>query len=144
MKQRGLLFVGIAVLALCFQNCQRGGFETGSSEGESASAASHLDTPGNDVLFRLEPALAIRGMGCIQCHAKVESNILTDFGFNGDGKGHDYFFSQAPVLKWWNSGGIYGDHANNFNTMNFPTAQSAVEAGSHAIRHGRFSDVGCQ
>lgn len=128
MKQQGLLAVGIAVLVLCFQNCQKTGFDASPSEDNGASTAHSetLNTPGNDVIFKLEPALAIRGMGCIQCHAKVESNILTDFGFKGDGKGKDYFFSQAPAQKWWNSGGVYGDHGNNFNTMNFPVAQNAI------------------
>jgi hypothetical protein len=133
MKRQALLVIGFTTLVLAFQNCNKGGFElasvSGGAGGAGASASTHSETeesPGNDVLFKLEPALAIRGMGCIQCHAKIESNIVTDFGFKGDGKGKDYFFSQAPEAKWWNSGGIYGDHGNNFNTMDFPTAQSAI------------------
>jgi len=133
MNRQALLVIGFATLVLCFQNCNKGGFELLSSSGSDpgaagASAAPRSETeesPGNDVLLKLEPALAIRGMGCIQCHAKIESNIVTDFGFKGDGKGKDYFFGQAPEAKWWNSGGIYGDHGNNFYTMDFPTAQSA-------------------
>ncbi|WP_413290851.1 hypothetical protein [Bdellovibrio sp. HCB337] len=122
---------GIAILVVSFQNCQRSGFNvtdasSNNGSGNASADASGVETPGNDVLFKLEPALAIRGMGCIQCHAKVESNILTDFGYQGNGAGKDYFFSQAPEQKWWNSGGIYGDHGNNFNTMEFPNPQSAI------------------
>jgi hypothetical protein len=74
-----------------------------------------------NTLSALEPALAVRGMGCIQCHAQVDSNIVTDFGFK-----NDYYFSQKPAANWWNNGGVYGDHANNFNTIAMPAEKSVI------------------
>lgn len=69
----------------------------------------------------LKPALAIRGMGCIQCHAKVESNIITDFGY-----GSNYYFNNNTGSGWWKSGGIYGDHANNFNSMDLNSSLKVI------------------
>lgn len=69
----------------------------------------------------LEPALAIRGMGCIQCHANIKSNIITDFGF-----GNDYFFGVKNDPNWWRSGGVYGDHDNKFGTMTIPADKTVI------------------
>jgi hypothetical protein len=77
-------------------------------------------------LSHLSPALAVRGMGCIQCHANVQSNIITDFGYKGNGQGQDYFFNQNQSGDWYKSGGIYGDHALTFNTMTLNSGQIIV------------------
>lgn len=116
---KGLLVSTAGILILLFQNCQNTKFSIQEADAPSARATATEDvpTPGNDIIFKLEPALAIRGMGCIQCHAKIDSNFVTDFGFQGNGRGHDYYFSQAPATSWWKNGGVYGDHGNNFNTM---------------------------
>ncbi len=64
-------------------------------------------------LATFEPAMAVRGIGCIQCHANVASNIISDFGF-----GNDYYFGQKPSSGFaWNSGAIYGDHAKSLPSM---------------------------
>jgi hypothetical protein len=68
--------------------------------GSEAAALKATDDQGRTVTFNLKivvanpiqslkPALAIRGMGCIQCHAKVDSNIITDFGY-----GSAYYFNK--------------------------------------------------
>lgn len=74
-----------------------------------------------NTLRGLEPALAVRGMGCISCHAQVTSNILTDFGH-----GDNYFFSTAPRLTNINgfSGSVYGDHIKSMNSMVLPGDKS--------------------
>ncbi|MBK7960183.1 MAG: hypothetical protein IPK04_02535 [Bdellovibrionales bacterium] len=70
----------------------------------------------------IKPALAIRGMGCIQCHARVKSNIITDFGY-----GSPFYFNENMGGSWWKSGGLYGDHANAFSTMKLsPTVNVIV------------------
>ncbi|WP_413560262.1 Ig-like domain-containing protein [Bdellovibrio sp. HCB209] len=69
-----------------------------------------------------QPALAIRGMGCIQCHAQVASNIITDFGYQSS-----YFMGQgSPSNITWTSGSVYGDHGNNFNTIAMPADKSVI------------------
>ncbi|QLY26262.1 hypothetical protein [Bdellovibrio sp. KM01] len=69
-----------------------------------------------------QPALAIRGMGCIQCHAQVASNIITDFGY-----GSSYFMGQgSPSGITWTSGSVYGDHGNSFNTISMPADKNVI------------------
>lgn len=119
VKTRLLLLAGLMILA--FQNCSKTGFsveDVGSNTSNAASALTY--TPGNDIVLKLEPALAVRGMGCLQCHANLDSSFITDFGYGGDGKGNNYYFNQSTGPTWWSSGGIYGDHGNNFNTMSVP------------------------
>ncbi|MBO9667240.1 MAG: hypothetical protein J7501_10560 [Bdellovibrio sp.] len=78
---------------------------------------AHVGNP----LSGIEPALAVRGMGCIQCHANVSSNIITDFGY-----GNDYYFGVKPAVANWKSGSVYGDHGNSFNTMSIPADKSVL------------------
>ncbi len=100
--------------------------------GTDSATVNLKDQSGNDVQLNvvvfvgnairsLEPALAVRGMGCIQCHAQVASNIVTDFGYK-----NSYYFGQAPSPSWWNMGSVYGDHANNFNTINIPSDKAVI------------------
>lgn len=98
--------------------------------GTESAVATVRDQNGNDQKFNVivtvgnslksfQPALAVRGMGCIQCHAQVSSNIITDFGFT-----NDYYFGAKPNAEWWKSGSVYGDHSSNFNTMALPADKS--------------------
>ncbi len=91
--------------------------------GSDSTMINGVDDKGSPISFNvkisidnpvqnLKPALAIRGMACIQCHAKVDSNIVTDFGY-----GNNYFFSAEQAGETWKSGGIYGDHSLSFSTM---------------------------
>ena len=64
----------------------------------------------------LQPSLAIRASGCIMCHAKVDSNVITDFGYLGDGKGLDYFLLKNFPNRRFGNYNIYGDHAQNWRT----------------------------
>lgn len=133
MQQKVLFIILGSLLLLSFQNCQPTKFvatadlsASADGTGTGAGDAANGNVVGNDVIYKLEPALAIRGMGCIQCHGNFDSNILTDFGLNGNDQGQDYYFNQQPAENWWKSGGIYGDHAKNFNTMVFPAGKSVV------------------
>lgn len=61
---------------------------------------------GNSLNF-FQPALAVRGSGCVMCHSDVRANIVTDFGL-----GNDWFFAKninSNSGMAWNFGGIYGD-----------------------------------
>lgn len=42
----------------------------------------------------VQPAMAVRGMACIACHAKVTSTVITDFGF-----GDAFFFGKKALAK---------------------------------------------
>lgn len=77
----------------------------------------NVDNP----LSGLEPALAVRGLGCIQCHTNVSSSIITDFGYK-----NNYFFGVKTAGINWNSGNIYGDHGESYNQVNIPANKSIL------------------
>lgn len=88
------------------------------SKGILVSTLYVIATVGNPVLD-IRPSLAIRGMGCIQCHANIKSNVITDFGL-----GSKYYFGvNHPNVKW-DSGAVYGDHSKTFNSINLPSDAS--------------------
>jgi len=67
-------------------------------------------------ITKFKPAMAVRATGCILCHAQVKSNIITDFGYKGDGAGTDYYFGKGGAGLSATSGSIYGDHSENWLT----------------------------
>lgn len=123
-------FLVVAALGvLAFQNCSKVNF---TSDSLKANSAAGTTTPGvlppgsvptepsvPEVLKTLQPTLAVRAMGCVQCHAEVASNIVTDFGY-----GNDYFFSQKGNTSSWDNNGIYGDHAQETQSMKIASGQS--------------------
>jgi hypothetical protein len=124
-----------AVNLIAFQNCNKVSFSsatpntaanvngggTGSTDpngGGSGGPGSTGPTPPpgvNVTINTLQPALASRATGCIMCHAQIASNVITDFGFGGNGKGLNYFFggdaATLPSGLSNNQGGaVYGDY----------------------------------
>lgn len=73
--------------------------------GTMQSQAQITITVGNSFNL-LKPALAVRGSGCVMCHAEIHSNIVTDFGYNDP----FYFGNLVPSGFKWNDGTPYGDH----------------------------------
>ena len=53
-------------------------------------------------IIEYEPAVAVRASGCLTCHAEINSNYITDFGY-----GSSYFFAN-PASK--NKVGIFNGH----------------------------------
>jgi hypothetical protein len=93
------------VLILLFQNCSPVSFVAGSDK------VAAFD---EDVVRSLEPTLAVRGLGCIECHAKIDSSVISDYGYK-----NDYFFAGHLGGDWWKSGSPYGDHGQNLKTVEF-------------------------
>lgn len=126
----GIVALLVAVI-VGFQNCSEARFSAGG-EGDAASNAGNFDFPDSNVtphesIQTLQPALAIRGAGCVTCHAQVQSNIITDFGYGGDGMGRDYYFGQmAPSPIVWNSGAVYGDHGGAFRSLVMPSTAKII------------------
>lgn len=75
---------------------------------------------GNAAIAAYGPALAIRGSGCVTCHAEVYSPFITDFGF-----GDPYFFGNpaggSKVGPF--NGNIYGDFIAEQNNTGWATAR---------------------
>lgn len=92
------------------------------SDKYGASETLELITSVGNGISALKPALAVRGMGCVQCHAQVASNVLTDFGY-----GDPYYFTGGSSPNFsWNSGSLYGDHSRAFGTINLQGNQIIV------------------
>lgn len=64
----------------------------------------------------VQPAMAVRAMGCVSCHAKVSSTVITDFGY-----GDPFFFGKRAlsvanrsVFSFYSTtsghSGAYSDH----------------------------------
>ncbi len=84
------------------------------------SAAGEVQVIVGNIINELQPALAVRGIGCMSCHADVRSNIITDYGLGGNGHGHDYYFEQIPLDS------LYADRADGLNTLNLSSTSKLI------------------
>jgi hypothetical protein len=78
----------------------------------------------NATITRYEPALAVRGAGCITCHAKIHSAFITDFGY-----GDPFFFGNASggIKVGPFNGNIYGDFIAEQGKTSWLTAEMYKE-----------------
>jgi len=78
----------------------------------------------NAAITRYEPALAVRGAGCITCHAKMHSAFITDFGY-----GDPFFFGNASggIKVGPFNGNIYGDFIAEQGKTGWLTAEMHKE-----------------
>ena len=114
-----------AVCVVGFQNCSAVSFATAAPVA-SVSGVPVDDPPPeatpppeiNEVIRSLQPSLAVRGIGCVHCHAQVTSTVITDFGF-----GSPYYFGAQGQ---WNNGSPYGDHGQNLSTLALNADQKFV------------------
>lgn len=89
---------------------QTGGETSGGTDGGSISGGGNPGGGDGGSIYRFKPALAVRATGCIMCHGRVESNIITDFGH-----GDSFYFGAGVGLHPF-AGSIYGNHAENWQT----------------------------
>lgn len=84
----GATLVVLVGIATQFQNCAGAKFD--QSPSEVSKEGFPTPTPGvnptstpipPDVFKALEPALIVRGSGCVTCHADVTSSVITDLGY---------------------------------------------------------------
>lgn len=91
----------------------------------------------NHVINTVKPALVTRASGCVMCHGHFSSNVITDFGYGGDGRGLNYFFGGIPGQTLPSGiynragGSAYGDEDPTSNAPNWVTAN--FEPGSKVI-----------
>lgn len=69
-KAMAVVFLPLCLLVLTFNNCSEANLK------RLASVAPEPITFGN-----INPALAVRAPGCITCHAQVNGDFVTDFGY---------------------------------------------------------------
>ena len=63
----------------------------------------------DNALMNLKPAVAVRGTGCIMCHAQITSNVITDFGYG------DSYFWGGPTVQPLDQTSIYADESTDPN-----------------------------
>ncbi|MES3037083.1 MAG: hypothetical protein V4736_04175 [Bdellovibrionota bacterium] len=90
------------LISTAFQNCSK------ISVAYTPPVTSNSITGGTETLAEFKPSMAIRAMGCISCHAQVDSNVITDFGY-----GDFYYFGAGSSNSNYTSGNAYGDHDNS-------------------------------
>jgi hypothetical protein len=133
-----------ALNILTFQNCSKVGFtaDQGAAAGNDQFGNPQQPPGINLALTTLQPALASRATGCIMCHANISSNVITDFGFGGDGNGTNYFFGGTAAvlpsgLTNTKGGSVYGDYdttvannTTNWSAVNMTGAKVIVPQAS--------------
>lgn len=98
--QKSLLIVATGFLLLAFQNCaQTVHFDDVSSSGETETSLS-------SILTEFKPALAVRGVSCTMCHAKINGTTISDMGYSD---GTDNFHLNDNYGSNWDPQFIQGD-----------------------------------
>lgn len=74
----GMLFLVTALCLGCNNN-----YKLTETKSNSVTGSGSAGGPGSTqtVLKTLQPALAVRGLACLMCHADIQANIITDFGY---------------------------------------------------------------
>jgi hypothetical protein len=117
---------GLLLLAIGFQNCSPVAVSDLTVD-KSASLGTpdpegtpHTETA--ETLKTIQPALAVRGITCVLCHASINANVITDFGlgtsdFLGSNK---HFYNDT---SWFNNlaGAWQSSHING--TVFVPNVQ---------------------
>ncbi len=75
------LLIITGLLMINFQNCQSSYSFDPSVTQNSLSDPGGGSTSTGHTLKTMKPALAVRGVACLFCHADVRANVITDFGF---------------------------------------------------------------
>jgi hypothetical protein len=120
-----------------FSNSSSGG-NTGTGT-NSGSDGGYIPPPigssGGDsgLISHFRPALVIRASGCILCHGRVESTILTDFGF-----GSSYYFGAGAGLNAF-SGSVYGNHGGNWSTLSLQGSVVVPRAPGPTAAHASLA-----
>lgn len=93
------------------------------------------------VLNRIEPALAVRGIGCVSCHTQMSSNFVSDLGYSTN-PSHNYYFNQNLYVQGnspmtWDLG-AFGNHGaiqpgNVLNPATWSTINFIADSNSKMI-----------
>ena len=79
-----ILRVSLAASILLFgQSCSQSSF-SGSSKKKKSCGTTSNPCFSQDAEPTESAVFAVRDLGCAMCHAKVDSNIITDFNFDRD------------------------------------------------------------
>lgn len=114
--RRALFMILVGLLVSCGRILKVEQSNLSSQQGETPDIFSEsgadptLVSSSNSAIKALKPALAIRGGACIICHARISSNLITDFGYKGDGQSLNYFGGRREQDE------VYGDMRGGFDS----------------------------
>ncbi len=142
-RQSKVLFFVFLGLTLAFQNCSRIAISNIDGDTNDRQGTPEITPPANPpsvpnpvnpspteaTLKTIQPALAVRAMSCVLCHAEIKSSVITDFGLGtADFMGGDnHFFSKN---SWYNdlAGAWQSSHISG--TVFVPAAPVTARAQS--------------
>lgn len=90
--------------------------------------SSSLQSPATESFRDFQPVMAVRGVGCISCHANVDSSVITDFGHQSS-----YFLGKGAQGISFKSGSIYGDHDSSWKSSKVKGSVLVPTTGKHLI-----------
>ena len=70
-----------AFVSVAFQNCGQVRFSSSQSTPQNETTAGTAGGGTTPTIEEFQPAVAIRDTTCIACHANIQSNLITDFGY---------------------------------------------------------------
>ncbi len=109
--KRHFIIAALALSAVSYQNCSKVAVsDLGQVEAKSLSVSEPAAVPlvppvlthTEETLKTIQPALAVRGMACLMCHANIQANIITDFGLGSS----DFLGGSAGLSEgasWFNN-----------------------------------------
>jgi hypothetical protein len=127
-------------LILNYQNCSPVAFTQASSYPTDSGLGP---TTTGTTLRNMKPALAVRGMACLMCHANIQANVITDFG-----NGEPWFMAAGPVgssgdgpfgVNFTSDQGWYNNLADTWQTA---TIQGSVDVPNVAVPSNVISNLG--
>ncbi len=116
------ILISISLLIPFFQNCSKVAVnDLSSTEAKSLSDPTIVTRPQvtppptltEETLKTIQPALAVRGISCLLCHAEIRSNIITDFGLGTS----EYLggSNAAAISNWYTNGDSAWQLANKIS-----------------------------
>ncbi|OFZ10704.1 MAG: hypothetical protein A2Z20_12710 [Bdellovibrionales bacterium RBG_16_40_8] len=76
------VFIIVGFVSMGFQNCSDMKFRSLAEQGNTCSDdLDHVCHESTLAIQKIQPAVAVRGISCLMCHAEIRANVITDFGY---------------------------------------------------------------
>ena len=128
--------VFLAGLSAAFQNCSQVEF---SAPPAGIGAFANPNAPGTvATINHFQPALAVRDISCLACHANIQANVVTDFGYgntwfmNQNGSQTDYGSNHYLPTTWQSIAKIQGQVIVPSATAPDASVNAALASGATA------------
>jgi cytochrome c5 len=75
-----LSLLGLLVVTVAYTGCEDPS-AVHFSDSSGAPITSSSSSATTHAVQQFKPGLAVRGMSCLACHAKIQAGVITDFGY---------------------------------------------------------------